>query len=167
MIPPLGSIARWYRETYGLGAKELCLRHFLERRQSGQVNPVPVFDAAFYLENNPDVAAGGADPFEHFLIFGRLEARNPAPDFDIKFYMNRYGGVLGDENPLLHYLANRESGVFLPQRPEHEGLVPSAVRAGDPAFRAFRDVPASARAIETEGEIAGVLPAAIPSGAGE
>ena len=140
--------ARWYRATYGLGAKALCLRHFLERRQSGQVNPVPVFDAAFYLENNADVAAGGADPFEHFLIFGSREARNPAPDFDINFYMNRYGGVLGDENPLLHYLANRESGVFLPMRPEHEGLVPSAVkRATRPSahFETFRPVPAHAQ----------------------
>ncbi len=107
--------AHWYRATYGLEERELCLRHFLTRRHSGQVNPVPVFDAAYYLENNPDVAAGGADPFEHFLLLSACRRRrNPSPDFDVKFYLNRYGGVLGDENPLLHYLANRESGVFLP-----------------------------------------------------
>jgi hypothetical protein len=47
---------RWYRASYGLGEKEPCLTHYLERRMTGQVNPVPVFDAAYYLENNPDVA---------------------------------------------------------------------------------------------------------------
>ncbi len=139
---------RWYRATYGLGARELCLRHFLARRLTGQVNPVPVFDAAYYLENNTDVAAGGADPFEHFLIFGANEGRDPAADFDIKFYVNRYGDMLGGQNPLLHYLANRESGMFLPQRPEHEGLVPSAVRrATRPGadFEEFRPVASHAR----------------------
>jgi len=138
---------RWYRETYGLGPKAPCLAHFMARRHTGQVNPVPVFDAAYYLENNPDVAAGGADPFEHFLVFGVAEARNPAAEFDIKFYLNRYGPQIGNENPLLHYIANRESGMFLPSRPEHEGLVPSAVkRATRPSahYEEFRPVPAHA-----------------------
>jgi glycosyltransferase involved in cell wall biosynthesis len=138
---------RWYRETYGLAPKTPCLRHFMERRFTGQVNPVPVFDAAYYLENNPDVAAGGADPFEHFLVFGVAEARNPAAEFDIKFYLNRYGPQIGNENPLLHYIANRDSGMFLPSRPEHEGLVPSAVkRATRPSahFEEFRPVPVHA-----------------------
>ncbi len=138
----------WYRATYGLGPRDLCLRHFLERRFTGQVNPVPVFDAAYYLENNPDVAAGGADPFEHFLVFGVAEQRNPAADFDVNFYQARYGDLLAGENPLLHYLAYRGSGIVLPQRPEHEGLVPAAVkRATRPAahFEEFRPVPAHAR----------------------
>lgn len=140
--------AAWYRETYHLGPKDACLRHYLERRRTGQVNPVPVFDAAWYLENNPDVAEGGADPFEHFLVFGVAEGRNPAPDFDLKFYVNRYGAMLNGENPLLHYLAHRASGVFLPQRPEQEGLVPAAVRrATRPAsfFEEFQPAPAHAK----------------------
>jgi len=118
----------WYRAVYGLQPGEACLRHFLDRRHTGQVNPVPVFDAAYYLETNPDVAAGGADPFEHFLHFGVAELRDPAPDFDIGFYLNRYGALLNGENPLLHYIAHRETGLFLAMRPEHEGLVPGAVK---------------------------------------
>jgi glycosyltransferase involved in cell wall biosynthesis len=138
----------WYRETYHLGAKEPCLRHFLERRLTGQVNPVPVFDAAYYLENNPDVAQGQADPFEHFCSFGVAEGRNPAAEFDVNFYRNRYGALVRDQNPLLHYLANRESGLFLPQRPEQEGLVPSAVRRATrpaPHFEEVRAAPKHAR----------------------
>jgi glycosyltransferase involved in cell wall biosynthesis len=140
--------AAWYRGAYHLGLEESCLRHFLERRRTGQVNPVPVFDAAWYLENNPDVAQGGADPFEHFLIFGVTEGRNPGPDFDLKFYVNRYGAMLNGENPLLHYLAHRTSGVFLPQRPEQEGLVPAAVRRATrpaPFFEELQPAPAHAR----------------------
>jgi glycosyltransferase involved in cell wall biosynthesis len=137
----------WYRAEYGLSARENALRHYLERRLTGQVNPVPMFDAAWYLENNPDVAAAGADPFEHFLAFGPSEMRSPAPGFDIKFYINRYGAMLGGQNPLLHYLAHRESGGFQPMRPEHEKLIPGAVRlATRPAagFEEFRPVPREA-----------------------
>jgi glycosyltransferase involved in cell wall biosynthesis len=138
----------WYRATYGLGPKEACLAHYLARRLSGQVNPVPLFDAAYYLENNADVAAGGADPFEHFLIFGVTEGRNPAADFDVRFYQNRYGELLGGQNPLLHYLAHREDAAFAPKRPEHEELAPGAVRRAtrpSPAFEAFAPVPAQAK----------------------
>ena len=39
----------WYRETYDLPLGKSCLVHFLRRRGSGQVNPVPVFDAALFV----------------------------------------------------------------------------------------------------------------------
>lgn len=46
----------------------------------GQVNSEPsgpggAFDARYYLENNPDVAAAGIDPYEHFVHQGRAEGR--------------------------------------------------------------------------------------------
>ncbi len=137
----------WYRETYRLGAKDHALKHYLERRLSGQVNPVPLFDAAWYLEANKDVAAGQADPFEHFCTFGAREGRDPGPEFDVKFYTNRYGAHLGGQNPLLHYLAHRETGLFLPKRPEQEGLIPVAVkRATRPAPHFEEVAPAPAHA---------------------
>jgi glycosyltransferase involved in cell wall biosynthesis len=118
----------WYRAEYGLGPRDLCLAHYLARRLTGQVNPVPVFDAAWYLDSNPDIAAAHEDPFEHFMGFGPREGRDPAPDFDIKFYMARYAEEIGGQNPLLHYLANRASGNFVTQRPAQESLIPGAVR---------------------------------------
>jgi glycosyltransferase involved in cell wall biosynthesis len=133
----------WYRAAYERGAGP-CLAHFLERRFTGQVNPVPIFDGAYYLDTNDDVAAGGADPFEHFMVFGAAEGRNPAADFDVNFYRNRYAHYLNGENPLLHFLEHRHDGLFLPQRPDHEGLVPGAVRAATrPAawFEEFRPLP--------------------------
>jgi glycosyltransferase involved in cell wall biosynthesis len=137
----------WYRAEYRLGPRDPCLRHYLERRLTGQVSPVPIFDGAWYLENNPDIAAAHVDPFEHFLGFGALEGRDPSPDFDVRFYLNRYAEVLGGQNPLLHYLANRDSGLYEPHRPVHEELIPGAVRHATrpaPEFEAFQPVAATA-----------------------
>ena len=137
----------WYRETYELAPGISCLGHFLARRFSGQVNPVPVFDAAWYLDQNRDVAEGGADPFEHFMIFGVPEERDPSPEFDLKFYLGRYKKYLHGQNPLLHYLANIESGMFLAKRPEQEGVIPAAIRRSTrpaPFFEEFSPAPAHA-----------------------
>jgi glycosyltransferase involved in cell wall biosynthesis len=138
---------KWYRAQYQVGLKEISLKHFLDRRFSGEVAPVPLFDPVYYLESNPDVAATGSDPFEHFLAYGELEGRNPSADFDMKFYAARYGGVLNGLNPLLHYLANRATGLFAPARPEHEKLIPGAVKRASrpsPHFEEFRPVPPGA-----------------------
>ncbi|OYV35227.1 MAG: hypothetical protein B7Z81_09005 [Acidocella sp. 20-61-6] len=94
-----------------------------------------------------DVATAGSDPFEHFLVFGTAEARNPSAEFDMQFYTARYAAVLGGLNPLLHYLANRGEGTFFPARPEHETLIPGAVKHATRAgafFEEFRPVPVHA-----------------------
>ncbi len=138
----------WYRERYQVPLGENALKHFLDRRFTGQVSPVPMFDPVYYFENNQDVATAGSDPFEHFLVFGAAEARNPSAEFDMQFYIARYGAVLNGLNPLLHYLANRQGGAFAPARPEHEKLIPGAVRYATRAsalFEAFRPVPAQAK----------------------
>jgi hypothetical protein len=41
--------------------------------------PPPWFDAAAYLEANPDVAAAGADPLTHWLNHGQAEGRRLRP----------------------------------------------------------------------------------------
>jgi glycosyltransferase involved in cell wall biosynthesis len=140
--------AAWYREQYQVPAGETALKHFLDRRFTGEVAPVPMFDPVYYFENNPDVVSAGSDPFEHFLAFGAAEARNPSAEFDMRFYTARYGAVLGGLNPLLHYLANWGEGAFFPARPEHEKLIPGAVKhATRPGalFEEFRPVPAQAK----------------------
>jgi glycosyltransferase involved in cell wall biosynthesis len=137
----------WYRTRYGVPLAQTTLSHFLARRFSGEVAPVPFFVPVFYFEQNPDVATNGGDPFEHFLAFGAPEMRDPSEAFDIKFYVARYGALLEGENPLLHFLRHRESGKFVPARPEHEKLIPGAVRTATRAgvhFEEFRAVPAGA-----------------------
>ena len=52
----------------------------------------PVFDATFYLENNPDVmqATGGnaAYAFQHFITYGMREGRIGSANFNINSYRN-------------------------------------------------------------------------------
>ena len=49
-----------------------------------------IFDAGYYLANNPDVAGSGMDPLRHFCRHGWKELRNPTPDFDVWWYWCRY-----------------------------------------------------------------------------
>ena len=65
------------------------------------------FDAFWYTQNNPDVAAQGGDPLRHYLLYGALEGRSPGAKFDSFGYLEsnpdvRAAGI----NPLLHYLAH-------------------------------------------------------------
>lgn len=52
----------------------------------------PVFDATFYLENNPDVmqATGGnaAYAFQHFITYGMRQGRIGSANFNINSYRN-------------------------------------------------------------------------------
>lgn len=46
-----------------------------------------LFDAAFYLERYPDVAAARMRPFAHYLLHGAAEGRKPNPWFDPDYYL--------------------------------------------------------------------------------
>jgi Glycosyl transferase family 2 len=56
----------WYRDQHGLGVEESPLRHYLTRRRSGLVSPVPRFDVRKYCQKHPGVLAKGKDPFETY-----------------------------------------------------------------------------------------------------
>ena len=64
----------------------------------------------FYLTENADVAATGANPLAHYADFGWLEGRNPSAAFDGDAYLAANPDVeaTGD-NPLGHYL---QFGIF-------------------------------------------------------
>ena len=49
-----------------------------------------VFDAAFYLRDNPDIARAGGDPFAHFCSNGAYERRQPGPAFEPDFYIEQH-----------------------------------------------------------------------------
>jgi SAM-dependent methyltransferase len=78
-----------------------------QRSMVAEVQKTELFDAAFYLSNNPDVAASGVNPALHFVTRGWKEGRKPSPGFDPAFYLARYPDVAtAGTNPLLHYLRN-------------------------------------------------------------
>jgi|GEM_PF-326076 len=64
-----------------------------------------LFDNAWYLAKNPDVAQNKVDPLLHFLVYGGFEGRDPCPVFSSNWYLNKYSDVkLDGINPLLHYI---------------------------------------------------------------
>ncbi|WP_439371698.1 glycoside hydrolase family 99-like domain-containing protein [Bradyrhizobium sp. DASA03120] len=63
-----------------------------------------LFDEEFYAASYPDVIAVGADPFEHFFLYGYREGRKPNPIFDPIWYVTTYPDVQDtDVHPFLHY----------------------------------------------------------------
>ncbi len=62
-----------------------------------------LFDADYYRESYPDVAASGTNPLWHFVLRGAFEGRNPHPLFDANFYLSQ-SPKPGDINALCDYL---------------------------------------------------------------
>jgi len=66
---------------------------------------IPGFDASFYLQQNPDVAAAGINPVEHFVNYGWQEGRDPNPWFDSGFYLQQNPDVATvGINPVEHFV---------------------------------------------------------------
>ena len=66
-----------------------------------------LFDTAWYLTKNPDVAKIHIDPVYHYLWHGGFEGRDPGPNFSSRWYLENYQDVKKAKvNPLVHYLRN-------------------------------------------------------------
>jgi hypothetical protein len=79
-----------------------------------------VFDADEYLLRNPDVAAAGVDPLDHYLQTGWRQGRNPNPFFQTRWYLLTYLDVMGSGvNPLVHYVDFGETDGYWPCRVFH------------------------------------------------
>lgn len=64
-----------------------------------------LFNAQFYLENNPNVKKAKVDPAVHYLLFGGFEGRDPSDEFSSLQYLKIHEDVkLAKINPLVHYL---------------------------------------------------------------
>ncbi len=86
--------------------------HYLVWGWQNYLNPHPLFDAAYYVYNNPDVRDSGIQPLAHYIRHGSFEGRNPHPYFDTKYYLDTNPDVRADGiNPLEHFIKHgfRES----------------------------------------------------------
>jgi glycosyltransferase involved in cell wall biosynthesis len=73
------------------------------------VDPHPLFDMGFYLEEAPDVAKAGMNALVHFLRHGWKEGRNPHPLVDLEFLMSQLSSR--PRNPLLVYCERSGTGL--------------------------------------------------------
>ena len=87
---------------------ELAAYRRLQARRREEVAAVrvsPLFDAKFYLSQQPQLIAAGHDPAAHFVWVGAQSGAMPNPYFDTAWYLARNPDVAASgENPLLHWL---------------------------------------------------------------
>ena len=96
--------------------KDQAVSGYLTDASQFRLKPHPLFDSGWYLDNNPDVAAAGMNPLEHYLQFGHLEGRNPNRIFNVRWYRKQHlkrRNDLGKE-PLTNYAV---SGCFNGKEP--------------------------------------------------
>ncbi len=95
--------------------------------------PDPLFDAAYYLAHNPDVAKSKVDPYQHYLTIGWKQGRNPNALFDTNYYLAHNPDVAkAGVNPLLHFSQNG----WKEGRPPDAWFDPSFYLAQNPDVRA-------------------------------
>ena len=58
----------------------------------------PLFDPVYYLAHNPDIAAAGVDPYQHYIQYGWKEGRNPSALFDNRYYLTQNPDVAAGGN---------------------------------------------------------------------
>ena len=84
-----------------------------------------LFDAAWYLTNNPDVASARVDPVSHYVRHGGFEGRDPGPNFSSSWYLDTYEDVKkAGINPLVHYIRHgqEEGRMSQPQPVQSEPI---------------------------------------------
>jgi hypothetical protein len=108
-------------------------------REVDLIRQAGVFDEAWYLKQNSDVARAGLSPLLHYLRYGWEEGRDPSPEFSTNFYLEAYPDTEGT-NPLVHYvtigrLERRETKIKPPQARDSPKYVREIVSAKfDAAF---------------------------------
>lgn len=93
-------------QNLGLDAPKDALGHFINVGVHAGINPHPLFDVQWYLEQNPDVRKAGLNPLHHYLRNGDKEGRSPHPLFDARYYREQNPDVAAaGVNALCHYLS--------------------------------------------------------------
>ena len=129
------------------------------RRHRARRRSIPaLFDAQWYLENNPDagpLTMPAHKAYRHYLKVGLIEGRRPNPEFDPKWYMETYAAELPrDMDPLAHYERHGwqdgadpsptfSTSYYVRRHPEStaDGACPLAHYLRDGRFRKLRTLP--------------------------
>jgi hypothetical protein len=103
---PFASVVPGPMSRPAIGMRERLRRRWFPGDVLAAPQPL-LFDNAFYLASNPDVAMAGVGLFEHYVTFGGREGRAPHVLFDSRSYLAAHGDACREAggSPLDHYLA--------------------------------------------------------------
>lgn len=79
-------------------------KQFQPSASQAPVSAHPLFDAEWYLNRYPDVAASGLSPLVHYLLVGAHSDRDPHPLFDAAWYRRAYPSRPRSKPALIDYL---------------------------------------------------------------
>lgn len=90
--------SNYYVNSYeDLNNEATAYDHFMASGINEWRRPSPVFDAAVYLKNNPDVEAvlenSPKAAYNHFITFGMFEHRVGSNEFNVDIYLANYADV--------------------------------------------------------------------------
>ena len=89
-------------------------KNYNEKRQIEIVKRSPLFDAKWYLAQNPDVKTKKIGAAKHYVKYGWKEGRNPSPDFGTEEYLAEYPELrVKNWCPLFHYMLEHKE--LMPQ----------------------------------------------------
>jgi glycosyltransferase involved in cell wall biosynthesis len=97
-------LGKWIKIVYWLLTFQLN-KGFQQIKWINVIEQSDLFDADYYLEQNPDVKVAGMVPLIHYVNYGASEKRNPNPLFDTAYYLEQNPDVADvGINPLVHYI---------------------------------------------------------------
>jgi hypothetical protein len=103
--------AAWAAATGRLGGR--LRRRRAAARDRRLIASSGLFDAAWYVQRYPDVAAAGLPPLHHYAACGAAEGRDPGPLFSARDYDASHPDAAASGQPaLLHYLAHGGAGAW-------------------------------------------------------
>ncbi len=102
---PLRRLLRllWWTATLQLARRLRARQHV--RRQIATLAASPLFDAAYYLREYPQAAAGGS-PAQHYFFVGAAHDFAPNAMFDAAWYRRTYLGSAAETTPLGHFITH-------------------------------------------------------------
>lgn len=119
----LAHLANRSRRVPGLFSVDCPIEEPMIDEEQEIIERSGLFDAAYYLAINKDVAADkDLTPLQHFCIYGSREGRRPNPIFDPIWYTNTYRIDPRRTNPLVHYILSGESLQYQPSASFDPGI---------------------------------------------
>lgn len=119
----------WYRGQLDGQRVDDPVEHFVTTGAAQGLQPSPLFDPSYYLEQDPSATRTNADPFTHFLAGGARRLRSPHPLFDAELVAERTPEAGRHEHgPLGWYLADLDATIPPPTDLLLEAEAPTPAR---------------------------------------